>query len=125
EPSPAPLSLLAMPESVSPRRTTSECDSLPGAAGAEDAVLVDGSVDAAAVLAEAAASDAGAGACERAIAPPRCAVPVAAGATCSPAVCEEFGTYTGGSSSTVYSRIRWPRSQLASTSRVSTGSVMG
>ena len=32
------------------------------------------------------------------------------------------GVYTGGSSSTVYSRIRWPRAQLTSTRKVTKGS---
>ena len=32
------------------------------------------------------------------------------------------GVYTGGSSSTVYSRIRWPRAQLTSTRKVTNGS---
>src|SRR5512146_798988 len=88
EPSPVPLSRLAMPERVSPRRTTSECGSPPGAAGVDAAVPEDGSADAAAADAAAGAAASVAGVFERSIAPPRWAVPVAAGATCSLAACD-------------------------------------
>ena len=47
------------------------------------------------------------------------------GATGALATADSPGAYTGGSSSIVYSRTRWPRDQLTSTSSVTNGSVIG
>src|ERR1700731_4301018 len=111
---PAPTVLLAIADSVSPRWTTC-IDAAPpsvfrGAALAE----VDSGVCAAA---------AGAGLwAPRAIAPSRTPEPVTGALTGALATADWPGVYTGGSSNMVYSRTRWPRAQLTSTSSVMKGS---
>src|SRR5712675_2308842 len=97
---PAPASLLAMADSVSPRWTTcidpppaSPPAALARAGGAPLAALDSGPVAAAA-----------AGAPARAIAPSRAPEPVAGALTGEPATPDWPGVYTGGSSSMVYSR---------------------
>src|ERR1700694_1402499 len=92
--------LLAIPESVSPRWTTcieAAPDSGAGAAAAGFSAL-------------------------RAIAPSRTPEPVAGALTGALATADLPGVYTGGSSNMVYSRTRWPRAQLTSTSSVIKGS---
>src|SRR5882672_7877394 len=102
--------LLAIPESVSPRWTTC-IEAAP-----------------ASVLAALVAPDSGAGAAAagfsalRAISPSRTPEPVAGALTGALATADLPGVYTGGSSNMVYSRTRWPRAQLTSTSSVIKGS---
>src|SRR6266446_6529275 len=111
---PAPASLLAMADSVSPRWTTcidSPSASLPAAlARAGGAPL--GGLDSGAAAVGAAAAGAGAGSPARAIAPSRLPAPVAGALTGEPDTADWPGVYTGGSSSMVYSRTRWPRAQF-------------
>src|ERR1700681_466143 len=95
-----PAALLPIPESVSPRWTTyfeASPDSGAGAAAAGFSAL-------------------------RAIAPSRTPEPVAGALTGALATADLPGVYTGGSSNMVYSRTRWPRAQLTSTSSVIKGS---
>src|SRR5882762_312183 len=114
----APAVLLAMADNVSPRWTTcsdSPSASLPAAlARAGGAPL--------AALDSGPAAAAGGGSPARAIAPSRAPEPVAGALTGEPATPDWPGVYTGGSSSMVYSRTRWPRAQFTSTSSVIKGS---
>src|ERR1700730_17089785 len=112
--------LLAIPESVSPRWTT--------CIEAAPASVLAALAPRAGVGAAPAAPDSGAGAAAagfsalRAIAPSRTPEPVAGALTGALATADLPGVYTGGSSNMVYSRTRWPRAQLTSTSSVIKGS---
>src|ERR1700680_1313508 len=117
---PAAAALLAIPDRVSPRWTTC-VDATPAS------VLAPGAPRAG-VGAVLVAPDSGAGAAAaglsalRAIAPSRAPGPVAGALTGALATADWPGVYTGGSSNIVYSRTRWPRAQLTSTSSVIKGS---
>src|ERR1700726_3134944 len=114
---PAPAVLLAIADSVSPRWTTcidaAPASGLAPRAGGAAPAEVDSGVCAAA---------AGAGLWARAIAPSRTPEPVTGALTGALATADWPGVYTGGSSNMVYSRTRWPRAQLTSTSSVIKGS---
>src|SRR5580765_5205335 len=116
---PSAAVLLAIPESVSPRWTTC-IEAAPASALAF--------APRAGVGAALAAPDSGPGAAAagfsalRAIAPSRTPAPVAGALTGALATADLPGVYTGGSSNMVYSRTRWPRAQLTSTSSVIKGS---
>src|ERR1700682_96084 len=117
---PAAAVLLAIPDRVSPRWTTC-VDAAPASVLAAGAPR-DG------VGAALAPRDSGAGAAAaglsalRAIAPSRAPEPVAGALTGALATADWAGVYRGGSSNMVYSRTRWPRAQLTSTSSVIKGS---
>src|SRR4030088_129136 len=106
---PAPAVLLAIADSVSPRWTTC-IDAAPG------------SVLAALAEFDSRVGAAGGGAAPRAVAPSRTPEPVTGALTAVLATADWPGVYTGGSSNMVYSRTRWPRAQLTSTSSVMKGS---
>src|ERR1700730_7900196 len=116
---PAPAVLLAIADSVSPRWTTC-IDAAPASVPAALAPPAG-----AAALAEL-GSGVGAAAAglwpPRAIAPSRTPEPVTGALTAVFAAADWPGVYTGGSSNMVYSRTRWPRAQLTSTSSVMKGS---
>src|ERR1700694_338108 len=113
----APARLLPIPESVSPRWTTC-IEAAPASVLAPRA-----GVGAALAAPDSGAGAAGAGfSALRAIAPSRTPEPVAGALTGALATADLPGVYRGGSSNMVYSRTRWPRAQLTSTSSVIKGS---
>src|ERR1700721_2958582 len=115
---PPPTVLLAIADRVSPRWTT--C--IEGAPASALAALAPRSGDAALAEFDSGVGAAGAGSAPRAIAPSRTPEPVTGALTRELATADWPGVYTGGSSNMVYSRTRWPRAQLTSTSSVIKGS---
>src|SRR5580704_1686865 len=124
EPVPAPAVALAIPDSVSPRRTRCVPPALPAPA-AGDAEVSAGAGVAAAIGAGCVSAAAGVLGAARSIAPSRVAAPVAGALTGALATADGFGAYTGGSRSMVYSRTRRPRDQFTSRSKVTKGSEIG
>jgi hypothetical protein len=117
---PAPTVLLAIADSVSPRWTTC-IEAAPASVLA--ALAPRAGVGAALAAPESGAGAAAAGfSALRAIAPSRTPEPVTGALTGALATADWPGVYTGGSSNMVYSRTRWPRAQLTSTSSVIKGS---
>ena len=114
---PAAAASLAMADRVSPRCTT--CSDSPPPSPPAALARVGG---AALTALDSGAGAAGAGSASRAIAPSRTPEPVAGALTGALATAEPPGVYTGGSSSTVYSRTRCPRDQFTSSSSVIKGS---
>src|SRR5580700_3425165 len=111
----APAVLLAMADKVSPRWTT--CIDPPSASLPAALARAGGATLAALESGPAAAAAAAAGGSPaRAIAPSRLPAPVEGALTGEAATADWPGVYTGGSSSMVYSRTRWPRAQFTSTS---------